>query len=119
MQTPARSTPPASTLPLPRQVFPPYCRLSGKQAGLEPCTSGLPKVAPSPPAYGSRKEMRMNRMLFCIPVLAIAVCQVAVAEPRAGLFRNASLPIAEESAAPVSLVGFLYRGGGGYAPSCG
>jgi hypothetical protein len=61
----------------------------------------------------------MNRMLFCIPVLAIAVCQVAVAEPRAGLFRNASLPIAEESAAPVSLVGFFYRGGGGYAPSCG
>src|SRR6187455_174429 len=58
--------------------------------------------------------MRMNRMLFCIPVLAIAVCQVTAAEPRAGLFRNASLLIAEESAVPVSLVGFFYRGGGGY-----
>jgi hypothetical protein len=58
-------------------------------------------------------------MLFCLPVLAIAVCQVATAEPRGGLFRNASLPVAEESAPPVSLVGFFYRGGGGYGPSCG
>jgi len=60
-------------------------------------------------------------MLFYVPVLAIAVCSVAIAEPRGGLVRNASLPIAEESAVPVSLVGFFYRGGGGggYGPSCG
>lgn len=61
----------------------------------------------------------MNRSLFYVPVLAIAVCSVAIAEPRGGLFRNASLSTAEESAAPVSLVGFFYRGGGGYGPSCG
>jgi len=61
----------------------------------------------------------MNRMVFCIPVLAIAVCSTALAEQRAGLFRTASLPVAEESAVPVSLVGFFYRGGGGASPSCG
>jgi len=61
----------------------------------------------------------MNRMVFCFPVLAIAICSVAMAEPRAGLFRTASLPVTEEASPPVSLVGFFYRGGGGYGPSCG
>jgi hypothetical protein len=61
----------------------------------------------------------MNRSLFYVPMLAIAVCSVAIAEPRGGLFRNASLSTADESAAPVALVGFFYRGGGGYGPSCG
>jgi hypothetical protein len=61
----------------------------------------------------------MIRMKIYLPVLAMAICSVAVAEPRGGLFRNASLSVADETAAPVSLVGFFYRGGGGYGPSCG
>src|SRR5262245_52889361 len=61
----------------------------------------------------------MKRIALCVPWLVIAMCTVAVAEPRAGLFRTASLPVAEGTTAPVSLVGFFYRGGGGYGPSCG
>jgi len=72
----------------------------------------------------------MKRMVLCTACLAIALCSVAMAEPRAGLFRNAALTIADEAPVPVSLVGFHFRGGGGYgygsgcgcdtaAPSCG
>lgn len=63
----------------------------------------------------------MNRMMYCLPLFALTICTIASAEPRAGLFRTASLPVVEETSAPISLVGFFhgYRGVGGYGPSCG
>jgi len=59
----------------------------------------------------------MKRIVFCTPWLAIAICSVAFAEPRAGFFRTASMPVVEESPVSVSPVGFFYGMGAG--PSCG
>lgn len=63
----------------------------------------------------------MKRIFFCLPLLAIAVCTVATAEPRVSAVRTASLAVVENTQAPVSLVGFFHahRGGYGYGPSCG